>query len=68
MASACSIIVFLVCILSGRVVDIIVKELCCKYETSLSRCCWSSVDLILLPFVFLPTIVLGGVVESGIGI
>ncbi len=42
MTSACSIILFLVCILCERVVDVIVKGLCCKSETSLSGFCWSS--------------------------
>jgi hypothetical protein len=68
MASACSIIVFIVCILCERVVDVIVEELCCKSETSLSRLCWSSVVFYIVPLAFLPIIVLTGVVESGIGI
>ncbi len=42
MASACSIILFLVCILCERVVEVLVKGLSCKSETSLSRFCWSS--------------------------
>ncbi len=42
MVSACSIILFLVMIISNRVDDVFVGGVICRAETSLPRSCWSS--------------------------
>ena len=66
MVSACSIILFLVVLLSLRVDAIAVGCVICRAERSLPRSRWSSMVICFVAFTFPPTIELARVVGFGI--
>ena len=68
MVSACSMILFLVFILYGRVVVIFVGGVLCSPERILPRSSWSSEVIVVLLLSFPPTIGLVRVVGLGIEI